>query len=117
MFDQGEHSLRGVVHAAGIDDNGVLSTMTPQRFATIFAPKVAGAWNLHQLTQSMDLDFFMMFSSISGVLGSLGLGNYAAANTFPALRSKVETLGPSPPGRPTMLKRPWKSRRLRYLDN
>ncbi|KAI1350019.1 nonribosomal peptide synthetase 7 [Xylaria sp. FL0043] len=82
MFDQGQRPLRGVVHAAGIVDNGVLSTMNPQRCATVFAPKVAGAWNLHQLTQDMDLDFFIMFSSISGVLGSLGLGNYAAANTF-----------------------------------
>ncbi|KAI0427458.1 nonribosomal peptide synthetase 7 [Xylaria sp. FL1042] len=82
IFDNGEHPLRGVIHAAGIVDNGVLSTMTAQRCATVFAPKVAGAWNLHQLTQRTDLDFFMMFSSISGVLGSLGLGNYAAANTF-----------------------------------
>ena len=74
--------LRGVIHAAGLVDNGVLSTLTPQQCATTFKPKVDGAWNLHCLTQNMDLDIFMMFSSISGVLGMPGLGNYAAANTF-----------------------------------
>ncbi|MCJ1441372.1 MAG: hypothetical protein MMC23_001858 [Stictis urceolatum] len=77
-----ERPLRGVVHAAGLLDNGVLSTMTPERCATVFAPKVDGAWHLHQLTRDMDLDLFMMFSSISGALGMVGLGNYAAANTF-----------------------------------
>ena len=77
-----ERPLRGVIHAAGLVDNGVLSTLTPQRCATTFKPKVDGAWHLHQLTQDMDLDIFMMFSSISGVLGMPGLANYAAANTF-----------------------------------
>ncbi|OCL14727.1 nonribosomal peptide synthetase 7 [Glonium stellatum] len=81
MFSN-ERPLRGVVHAAGVVDNGVLSAMTPERCATTFAPKVDGAWHLHQLTRHMDLDLFMMFSSISGVLGMPGLGNYAAANTF-----------------------------------
>jgi amino acid adenylation domain-containing protein/thioester reductase-like protein len=74
--------LRGVVHAAGAQDNGVLLALTPQRCATAFAPKVDGAWHLHQLTQHMDLDLFVLFSSISGVLGLPGHGNYAAANTF-----------------------------------
>ncbi|KAH7114611.1 polyketide synthase [Dactylonectria macrodidyma] len=74
--------LRGVVHAAGVVDSGVLSSLTPQRCAMTFAPKVDGAWNLHQLTRDMDLDLFLMFSSISGVMGLPGLGNYAAANTF-----------------------------------
>ena len=77
-----ERPLRGVIHAAGVIDDGVLSTMTPQRCATVFAPKVDGAWHLHQLTRDMDLDLFVMFSSISGVLGMAGQGNYAAANTF-----------------------------------
>jgi amino acid adenylation domain-containing protein/thioester reductase-like protein len=77
-----QRPLRGVVHAAGVVDNGVLSAMTPQRCATTSAPKTDGAWNLHRLTQGMDLDVFMMFSSIAGVLGMPGLGNYAAANTF-----------------------------------
>lgn len=74
--------LRGVVHAAGALDSGVLSSLTPQRCATTFAPKVDGAWNLHQLTGDMDLDLFLMFSSLSGVTGMPGLANYAAANSF-----------------------------------
>ncbi|WP_454674681.1 amino acid adenylation domain-containing protein [Achromobacter pestifer] len=74
--------LRGVVHAAGILDDGMLSGQTPERFDTVFAPKVDGAWHLHQLTQDLPLDFFVLFSSISGVTGAPGQGNYAAANTF-----------------------------------
>ena len=81
MFSK-DRPLRGVVHAAGVSDSGVLSTMTPERCATTLAPKVYGAWLLHQETQTMDLDFFLMFSSISGVMGMQGLANYAAANTF-----------------------------------
>lgn len=81
MFSR-DRPLRGVVHAAGALDNGVLSALTPQRCATVFAPKVNGTWRLHQLTRDMELDLFMMFSSISGVTGMPGLGNYAAANTF-----------------------------------
>ncbi|KAI1179735.1 polyketide synthase [Nemania sp. FL0916] len=78
----GDRPLRGVIHAAGIVDSGILASLTPQKCATVFAPKVDGAWNLHQLTKIMDLDLFMMFSSISGVIGLPGLANYAAANSF-----------------------------------
>ncbi|KAM3509785.1 hypothetical protein MY11210_006188 [Beauveria gryllotalpidicola] len=74
--------LRGVIHAAGVVDSGILSSLTPNKCATTFAPKVDGLWNLHQLTKDMDLDLFMTFSSISGVMGLPGLGNYAAANSF-----------------------------------
>ena len=74
--------LRGVIHAAGLVDSGVLSDLTPQQCAKTFKPKVDGAWNLHHFTQDMDLTIFAMFSSISGVLGLPALGNYAAANTF-----------------------------------
>ncbi|PWI71314.1 putative polyketide synthase protein [Purpureocillium lilacinum] len=74
--------LRGVVHAAGVLDSGVISTLTQQQFEAACAPKVHGAWNLHQITRNMKLDIFVMLSSISGVLGMPGLANYAAANTF-----------------------------------
>ncbi|KJZ72673.1 hypothetical protein HIM_07865 [Hirsutella minnesotensis 3608] len=78
----GSRPLRGVIHAAGVLDDGVLSALTPQRCDTAFAPKADGAWNLHQLTQGMDLDLFVLFSSVSGIMGAAGQGNYAAANTF-----------------------------------
>ncbi|KAK7429151.1 hypothetical protein QQZ08_004366 [Neonectria magnoliae] len=77
-----DRPLRGVLHAAGVVDSGTLLSLTPQMCATTFAPKVDGLWNLHQLTKDMDLDLFVMFSSISGILGLPGLGNYAAANSF-----------------------------------
>jgi NADPH:quinone reductase-like Zn-dependent oxidoreductase/acyl carrier protein len=74
--------VRGVFHAAGVLDDGVLATQTPERLATVFAPKVAGAWHLHQQTRSAPLDMFVMFSSMVTVLGGPGQGNYAAANAF-----------------------------------
>ncbi|WP_212528049.1 polyketide synthase [Actinospica durhamensis] len=81
LFDA-DRPLRGVVHAAGVLDDGALSALTPERLATVFLPKVDGAWHLHRLTQDLDLDFFLLFSSISNVLGAPGQGNYAAANAF-----------------------------------
>ncbi|KAI1485001.1 KR domain-containing protein [Biscogniauxia mediterranea] len=77
-----DRPLRGVVHAAGVSDSGVLLAMTPERCEKALAPKVCGGWLLHQSTQDMDLDFFVMFSSVPGVMGMQGLANYAAANVF-----------------------------------
>jgi len=74
--------LRGVVHAAGVLDDGVLLEQNLNRFTTVFAPKVKGAWNLHQLTQEQPLDFFVLFSSMASILGNPGQANYAAANAF-----------------------------------
>ncbi|CAH0033271.1 unnamed protein product [Clonostachys rhizophaga] len=74
--------LRGVVHTAGVADTGILSTLRPERCSEVFAPKVSGAWNMHTLTKDMDLDIFVLFSSISGVIGLPGIGLYAAANAF-----------------------------------
>ncbi|MBL1110394.1 amino acid adenylation domain-containing protein [Streptomyces sp. 5-8] len=74
--------LRGVVHAAGVLDDGALTALTPERFDAVLLPKVDGAWHLHELTLDMELDFFMMFSSIASVMGAPGQGNYAAANAF-----------------------------------
>ncbi|MFI9509721.1 amino acid adenylation domain-containing protein [Nocardia sp. NPDC052566] len=81
LFDV-DRPLRGVVHAAGVLDDGALSAMTPERIDGVFLPKLDGAWHLHQLTQDMELDLFMMFSSIASVMGAPGQGNYAAANAF-----------------------------------
>lgn len=74
--------LRGVVHAAGALDDGILTELTPARLGAVFSPKVDGAWHLHKLTQDLGLDFFVLFSSISGVIGAPGQANYSAANTF-----------------------------------
>ena len=74
--------LRGVIHAAGILDDGVLQQLTWERFTKVMAPKVNGAWHLHKFTQNLSLDFFVCFSSISSLLGSPGQGNYAVANAF-----------------------------------
>jgi NADPH:quinone reductase-like Zn-dependent oxidoreductase/acyl carrier protein len=74
--------LRGVIHAAGVLDDGFLPQQTPERFRKVMAPKVLGAWNLHRLTEKVPLDFFVMYASASGLFGSPGQGNYAAANTF-----------------------------------
>lgn len=74
--------LRGIIHAAGVLDDGMLLQQSWERFANVMAPKVEGAWNLHVLTQDMPLDFFVLFSSVASLLGSPGQGNYAAANAF-----------------------------------
>ncbi len=74
--------LVGVIHAAGVLSDGVLQQQDWGRFAQVLAPKVLGAWNLHRALSAIPLDFFVMFSSSSAVLGSPGQGNYAAANAF-----------------------------------
>lgn len=81
-IEQSLPPLRGIIHAAGVLDDGVLLQQNWQRFDRVLAPKVQGAWNLHTLTQNQPLDFFVLFSSTASLLGSAGQGNHAAANAF-----------------------------------
>lgn len=74
--------LRGVVHAAGVVEDGVLAGQNWSAYEKVLAAKVSGAWNLHQFTKDLPLDHFVLFSSASSLLGTPGQSNYAAANAF-----------------------------------
>ena len=73
-------ALRGVIHAAGVLDDAPLTQLDWSRFEKVLRPKVQGTFELHRATEAMQLDFFVCFSSITGVMGSPHQANYAAAN-------------------------------------
>jgi NADPH:quinone reductase-like Zn-dependent oxidoreductase len=81
-LDASMSPLRGVVHAAGVLDDGVIAQQQWPRFAAVMRPKVDGAWNLHRATFDRPLDFFVLFSAAASAFGSAGQANYACANTF-----------------------------------
>lgn len=74
--------LGGVIHAAGILADAFVVNQDMASFEKVMAPKLAGAWYLHEETKDMELDMFVLFSSLSSLLGAPGQANYAAANAF-----------------------------------
>ena len=94
IAEQSMPPLRGVVHSAGVLDDDTLLKLNWHRFSTVMAPKIDGSWNLHQLTKNLQLDFFVLFSSLASVFGNAGQGNYSAANSFlDALAHHLRALG------------------------
>ena len=74
--------LAGVIHSVGVLSDGSLGNQTWERYEMVLWPKVLGAWRLHEATLDRDLDMFVLFSSITGIVGNSGQGNHAAANAF-----------------------------------
>jgi NAD(P)-dependent dehydrogenase (short-subunit alcohol dehydrogenase family) len=74
--------IRGVVHAAMVLDDGVILNLDRERIRRVMAPKAQGAWNLHLATLDFSLDFFIMYSTLSTVIGTPGQANYVAANMY-----------------------------------
>ncbi|AXG72410.1 phthiocerol synthesis polyketide synthase type I PpsC [Kordia sp. SMS9] len=75
-------ALTGIFHGAMVLDDGYLLDMNEDRFMNVLKPKVDGAMNLHYLSQELNLDNFVVFSSISSLIGNIGQANYVAANAF-----------------------------------
>ncbi|MFG2547742.1 SDR family NAD(P)-dependent oxidoreductase [Streptomyces sp. NPDC048594] len=76
------HPLTGIVHAAGTTDNGLVQSLTDDRFDAVLRPKADAAWHLHELTADLDLSAFVLFASAGGLVLAAGQANYAAANVF-----------------------------------
>ncbi|MCP4273685.1 MAG: SDR family NAD(P)-dependent oxidoreductase, partial [Gammaproteobacteria bacterium] len=74
--------LDGIIHGAGVISDNFILKKTLEEFRSVLDPKVSGSINLDKATQGIDLDFFVMFSSVAGVMGNIGQADYATANAF-----------------------------------
>jgi acyl transferase domain-containing protein/acyl carrier protein len=82
FIDSHHKTLKGVVHLAGVLEDGAFANLTREQFRRVLSPKVTGTWHLHQCTQNIPLNFFVLYSSASSLLGAAGQANYAVANAF-----------------------------------
>jgi amino acid adenylation domain-containing protein len=85
-------SLQGIIHSAGLIRDNYILKKTREELQEVLAPKVTGLVNLDQASQDLDLDFFILFSSISGSLGNPGQADYAAANAFMDIYAKYRNM-------------------------
>ena len=76
------YPLAGIIHTAGILEDGLVHNISPEQISKVLQPKALGAWYLHELTAHLPLDFFLMYSSLASVVGNIGQGVYAAANAY-----------------------------------
>lgn len=81
-IDEGDLPLGGVIHSVGVLSDAALTNQSWESFERVLWPKVLGAWHLHRATLDRDLDLFVLFSSVAGVLGNSGQANHSAANAF-----------------------------------
>jgi NADP-dependent 3-hydroxy acid dehydrogenase YdfG/acyl carrier protein len=77
-----KYALTAVVHAAGVLDDGVIGSLTPEQLDRVLRPKVDASLHLHELTRKPGVSAFVLFSAAAGIFGAPGQGNYAAANSF-----------------------------------